>query len=620
MIARKVGRLGAGIITGRLVEMTGETAAERRMDSFKLTWTLLDAVGRRAAIRMVLLSVAAALAEAAGIGLVVPAIALIADPSIIQRLSVIDAVAPGIQAMSPRSLSVVVASAVAAGFMLRTGILAFVSWRQAAFVGAFQANLSDRLFRQYLLQPWPFHLSRNSAVLMRNATSESMEVVLAVGSQIVLVSEGLLLSGFLALLLAFEPIVGTIVIFMLGAIALSFQRLVKDRVREWGEQRQIEFGNRNQQFMQGLGGAKELILLGRWQYFANRFRVHTGQIARLGTKVSFISQLPRLLLELVAIVALTGMAVAFTFEGRSPERIILALGIFAAVAARSLPSVNRMLSAAQQLHYARSALTTLSGELASPAESPPLIAPPTTVAFNSLQLADVCFCFPGSQVEALSGVNLCIRAGQCVGVMGTSGAGKSTLVDVMLGLLTPTSGSVLVNGGPIGSQPVGWQRQIGYIPQTIYLSDDTLRRNVAFGVDDASIDDEAVERAIKAAQLDEFVRSLPEGLDTKVGERGARLSGGQRQRIGIARALYHDPPVLVMDEATSALDNVTEHEVMQAVNGLRGSKTMVIVAHRLSTLQECDLVIELVGGRVVRSGSFAQMTGVHREPAKDASA
>jgi ATP-binding cassette, subfamily B, bacterial PglK len=264
-----------------------------------------------------------------------------------------------------------------------------------------------------------------------------------------------------------------------------------------------------------------------------------------------------------------------------------------------LPSVNRLLSATQQLRFGVAAVDAVDQEMRLPA---PDFAKRTRAApafKDELRVDHVSYTYPTGAVPALEDVSLCIRKGESVGFIGPSGSGKSTLIDLILGLFEPQRGEVTVDGTSIHRDIRAWQDQIGYVPQSIYLTDDTLRRNVAFGLADDEIDERAVELAAKAAQLSDFIESLPDGLETMVGEHGMRLSGGQRQRIGIARALYHDPAVLVLDEATSALDTATEHDVMRSVYALQGSKTIIIVAHRLSTVESCQRVYRLEAGRLL---------------------
>jgi len=282
------------------------------------------------------------------------------------------------------------------------------------------------------------------------------------------------------------------------------------------------------------------------------------------------------------------------------------LGLFAAAAFRVMPSINRLLMATQTLIFNRSIIAAVYRDFQL--DAPDLGNHVKNSPFaNSLELHDVSFQYPTAARASLQNVSLVVRRGEAVGFVGPSGAGKSTLVDVILGLFAPTAGEVRVDGRNIQENLRNWQNQIGYVPQSIYLTDDTLRRNVAFGLSDENIDDKLVAEAIRLAQLDAFVESLPDRLETVVGERGVRLSGGQRQRIGIARALYHNPSVLVLDEATSSLDTPTEHGVMQAVQALQGTKTVIIVAHRLSTVEYCDRLYRIEDSRITEEGTFAEV-------------
>jgi ABC-type multidrug transport system fused ATPase/permease subunit len=282
------------------------------------------------------------------------------------------------------------------------------------------------------------------------------------------------------------------------------------------------------------------------------------------------------------------------------------VGLFAATAFRVLPSVNKVVGSRQLLKVSRNAIETIHGDLQLPVleKQKTQIDP---INFQTVVVENLTFTYEGIAESVLNNVDVHIRKGEAVGFVGQSGSGKSTLIDIMLGLLEPQSGSVLINGQTIENVKQSWQKQIGYIPQTIFLMDDSLRRNIAIGIADNEIDELAIVEALKSAQLEDFVASLPEGLDTVVGERGVRLSGGQRQRIGIARALYHRPSVLVLDEATSSLDTETEHGVMQAVQALQGDKTVIIVAHRLSTVEYCDRLYRLDAGRIVDEGTFDEV-------------
>ena len=300
-------------------------------------------------------------------------------------------------------------------------------------------------------------------------------------------------------------------------------------------------------------------------------------------------------------------------QGREMASIVPLLALFSVAAFRLIPSVNRILSSMSLLRFSLPIINTLYEELKVTIPEP-TVRSTNSVSFfqREISLNSISYTYPGASASALNGLSIIIQKGESVGFIGPTGSGKSTLVDVILGLLTPNAGQVAVDGQDIQQNLRAWQDQIGYVPQSIYLTDDTLRRNVAFGLPNEQIDDAAVRHAIRAAQLEEFVSNLPDGLETFVGERGVRLSGGERQRIGIARALYHDPAVLVLDEATSALDTATESGVMKAVTSLQGIKTILIVAHRLSTVAHCDRLYRLQGGGVVAEGLTAEMLNTMR--------
>ena len=386
-------------------------------------------------------------------------------------------------------------------------------------------------------------------------------------------------------------------------------RVTHQRLLRWGAARQLHEGLRLQHLQEGLGGAKEVKLLGREQEFLAHYHQHNLGNAQVGQRYQTLQQFPRLGLELLAVGGLAALVMVMVAQNKPLDALLPTLAVFAAAAFRVLPSANRAMMAVQNVRYALPAINVLHGELRvlKSAEEP---AAARQLEFREyLALDNVSFCYPSSDRPALQGISLTVLRGTTMGFIGESGAGKSTLVDIILGLLHPGGGAVRVDGVDIRTNLRGWQDRVGYVPQTIFLTDDTLRRNVAFGLADDQINEHSVWSAVRAAQLEEFINSLPQGLDTMVGERGVRLSGGQLQRIGIARALYHDPSVLVLDEATSSLDTQTERGVLDAVRKLHGEKTIIIVAHRMSTVEDCDQLFRLEDGRVVSQGNVESMLG-----------
>lgn len=582
--------------------------------AIKKIWNLLAPAERRTAFGLLALMFIGMVLETLGIGLVVPVIALLTRGDYATRV-------PALAFFGNPSQGVLVTSAMlalAGAFLIKNAFLGFVTWRQMRFAFDLQAQLSQRLFAAYLCQPYAFHLQRNSAQLLRNVTTDvSLFATHAMVPGMFLLTEALVLAGLFALLLWVEPFGALLVITVLAAAAWAFHHFTRRRLTQWGIDRQHHEGLRIQHLQQGLGGAKEIKLLGRETQFLRQYWRHNALSARMGQLQSTLYHLPRLWLELLAVVGLVALVLAMVVRGRPLDVLLPILALFAAAAFRLLPSANRAIAAMQSLRYGLPVIDMLDSELRLAVPTAQQRSGSRAALARTVELDHVSFTYPGTTQRALDDVSVVIHRGETVGFIGTSGAGKSTLVDVLLGLLSVDSGAVCVDGVDIRSDLRSWQDQIGYVPQSIYLTDDTLRRNIAFGLADEHVDEASIARAVRAAQLDDFVRGLPQGLDTVVGERGIRLSGGQRQRIGIARALYHDPAVLVLDEATSSLDAVTERGVMQAVRALHGSKTIIIVAHRLSTVEHCDRLCRIEQGRVVDEGAPAMLLARH-EPVEGA--
>jgi ABC-type multidrug transport system fused ATPase/permease subunit len=573
---------------------------KNKLNVANMIWSMLTPREQRSALVLLLFMLIGMVLETLGVGLVIPALALLTQNDIALKYPAFQPVLFALGNPSQQTLVVGGMLLLVAVSLIKALFLAFLAWWQMRFAFGVQAQLSQRLFAVYLRQPYTFHLQRNSAQLIRNVINEvSMITGNAIQPVMMLLTEGLVLISLCVLLFAVEPQGTLIVISVLGAAAWGFHRLTHISIDHWGKARQYHEGLRLQHLQQGLGGAKDVKMFGREADFLQQYRIHNDQSAHVAQMQSTLQQLPRLWLELLAVSGLAILVISMLAQNRSLQAVVPTLGLFAAAAFRLMPSVNRILGAVQALRYGMSMIDVLHAELNLKIPEVAENQKPYTPFHSSIDLSHVSYTYPAAASAALLNVSLIIQRGESVGFIGTSGAGKSTLVDVILGLLTPDHGEVRVDGTDIQQNLRNWQDQIGYVPQSIYLTDDTLRRNVAFGLQDEQIDDAAIKRAIQSAQLEDFVSSLPDGLMTLVGERGIRLSGGQRQRIGIARALYHDPAVLLLDEATSSLDTATELGVMQAVKALQGSKTILIVAHRLSTVEHCDRLYRMENGVMV---------------------
>jgi ATP-binding cassette, subfamily B, bacterial PglK len=576
---------------------------------FQKIWYLLPLSQRPVAVVMLCLMFVGMLVEMLGVGLMIPALVIMAENDLASKYPV---TVPWLNMLgNPSHEALVVGGMVVlvGAFAFKTLFLVFFNWRQATFVSKAQSDLSQRLFEGYMCQPYSFHLQRNSAQLIRNTLGHASGVSGVIQQVFLLITEVLVVLGISVILLAVEPFGAVLVVSVIGLAGWGFNRLTRGYMLSWGETFQVHEGLRIQHVQEGLGGVKDVKLLGRESNFFAQYGIHNIGSASINKRRSIVQAMPRLFLELLAIMGLAAIVVIMISQNKPIGLLLPVVGLFAAAAFRIMPSVNRLLGVFQALSFTLPVIDTLYDEFqllnATKVPQSGQLLP----FKNTLNLRQVSFRYPSAEASALSEINILIPLGSSIGFIGSSGAGKSTLIDVTLGLLKPTSGFVTVDGIDIQENLRGWQDQIGYVPQFIYLTDDTLRRNIAFGLHADQISEEAVGQAIHAAKLEQFVKELPQGLDTLVGERGIRLSGGQRQRIGIARALYHDPAVLVLDEATSSLDTETEQGVMGAVRALRGDKTILIVAHRFSTVKHCDYVYRLDKGKVAEEGKTSAVLG-----------
>jgi ABC-type multidrug transport system fused ATPase/permease subunit len=542
--------------------------------------------------------------EMAGLGVLIPALSLMLNADIGKDYPSIQLYLQAIGNPTQKQLVFGGLLFLVLVYLIKSIFLVFLTWRQSKFSTGLSTSLSQNLFLGYLRQPYTFHLQRNSAQLLRNIQTEAAQFTSVSQHFMVLSIEFSVILSVALILVLVEPLGALIVSVFLGTAAVGFHRMVKNKLLRWGQSRQLHVGLTNQHLLQGLGGVKDVKLMGRESHFLKEFAKHNQEMAKIQVKFNTITLVPRYYLELLAVIGLVGLIVLMIVQDKPLDLLLPTLGVFVAAAFRMIPSVNRIMDSSQQIRYAQPVVNVLYDEFKLIREYESVLPEPFEIDFsNDISIKGLCFKYERSSSKALDNVNITIKKGESIGLIGQSGSGKSTLADVILGLLAPDKGIITVDGLDIQKNLRGWQDSIGYVPQSIYLTDDSLRRNVAFGIANDQIDNEAVNRAIRAAQLNEFVETLPEGLDTFVGERGVRLSGGQRQRIGIARALYNDPAVLVLDEATSALDSATEKGVMDAVNALHGNKTLIIVAHRLSTVAQCDRLYRLEKGKVVEEGT-----------------
>jgi ATP-binding cassette subfamily C protein len=566
---------------------------------------------------LVPVALGAALLEGLGAGMVLTLGTVVADPA---RMTG----GPGLQWLpraalpaDPTGLVVVVSGLVILFYVVRGLLLTGFVWIQDTVVQRTASEVATRLLRSYLLAPYALHLRRNSATAIQAVgTSVESAFALGLGSAVNIATEALTLLGLIAILALAAPLATGASAVALALVLLGPMLVVRRTARTLGAESKRLNEALLQDVQQGLALLKETRIMGVEGHVLSAFAARRGQLATTRAGLGALSTGARLLVETAFIVAATVAVMAVSTADPGGPGVIGVLALYAYAAFRIVPSANRLTLNFAMLQSARPHIATICDDLGRfeplAAAEPDAAAPPFTFS-HRIDVDAVSYAYDDDRGAALHEVRLAIRHGESVGLVGSTGAGKSTLVDVLLGLLEPQSGTVRVDGIDIRTNLRGWQQRIGYVAQAFGLLDDTLRRNVAFGVPDERIDDARIGVVLGLAHLDDLVASLPDGLETRIGERGARLSGGERQRVAIARALYRNPDVLVLDEATSALDNQTERAIVSALGVLRGVKTTVVVAHRLSTVRACDRLILLSEGRVVGEGTYDELLERHAE-------
>lgn len=575
---------------------------------------------RRQLAVMLLVFVFVSMLEVLGVGLIGPFLNIVGDPDIVRDHSLLGALATNFGIETDRQIIVISAILVlglfcfksVAYFLCKVYIYRF-SYRQ-------KHEIESRLVYTYLNISYLFHLNRNSATLIKNLVFESIQfTVNCLIPLLEIVANSLVVLLLLGLLAATDISLVAMVLAVLLPIFGAFA-LISRRIRGWGQLKSDAQAGMIRSINHGLGGLKETKVLGCEPYFEQDLRAYSKSYGEASTLIDSLQLMPKVAIETVLVVFLILFVLLSQLVlGRSLEELTAVLGVFAVAAIRMIPASSQILNAVGRMRSMSYALDMLYKDLKEIESydmpfaefSMDKIQEASTVGASrfesSVTLEDLTFFYPNTQEPAIDGLSLEIKKGESIALVGKSGSGKTTLVDVILGLLKASSGDILVDGQSIYQNLRAWQNLLGYIPQSIFLSDETIAQNIAFGTPADEIDYDRVMMAVKAAQLEELIEQLPEGLETMVGERGMRISGGQRQRVGIARALYYGREILVLDEATSALDSETEQLVSQAIDSLAGDKTLIIIAHRVSTIENCDRIYRLDNGRLQQSGSYQEV-------------
>lgn len=583
------------------------------IQTYRKLFTLLDRAERRNFWLLTGAMVLVAAAEIAGISAVLLLLNVIAAPDTIQSNRVLSALYADFGFTSAFSFQVALAVVVLLTVVLGLAIKATGTYAMIRYSTMRGYTISARLLAAYLRQPYPWFLQRNSAELEKNLLTEVDGLVARVITPTLrMVANAMLVLSILAFLLVVDPLV---TLLCGGGLGLGYGLIylrVRGQLLRVGTDMMHALEARYLVAQEATGGIKDVKVMGLEEVYVRSYSAEAQKTAKALARMGVVSELPRFILEGITFGTLVSLILLLLFRnGGNVTDIVPTLGVIAF-------STMRLLPALQQIYFGlvtiRGAIPVLDAIVADFASSPPPIAiasptaPPMKLQ-DRLELERVSFAYESAERPTLHEVALQIPARTTVGIVGGTGAGKTTMVDLILGLLSPASGALVVDGIRITPDNMrSWQASVAYVPQAIFLTDDSIAANIAFGVPKAEIDMAAVQRAAKIAALHEFiVNDLPQGYDTAVGERGVRLSGGQRQRIGIARAMYRDPTLLIMDEATSALDNITEREVMEAVQRIRADKTIVLIAHRLSTVQTCDTIFLMERGQLLAQGTYDEL-------------
>ena len=552
------------------------------------------------------LMVLGAFLQTAGVGMLVQVVSVVVDPQAVEKSELVGWFYHFLGCRDFQSFSVTVMVFLIAVFAVKNVFLFVQQKLTFAFVYTNQFRTSERMMRNYLRRGYEFYLNADTAVVQRSITSDVNNMYALILALLQLMSDGVVSLFVVAYCLMTNGLMTILLAASLVVLMALIKKILKPVMYRAGKENQDYYSSLFKWISQTVQGIKEVKVTCKEQYFVDEYcRCGKGYVSAVQRR-DLYNNVPKLLIETVCIAVMMGYMIVLTVMGTGTENMLEVLTTLAAAAFVLLPAVNRINNQMNAISYCEPFFMGVSDNLQEEIGDEKVDMSFATdeeeklPLKNSIELRDIVYAYPNTDKRIFDHASLTIPIGAAVGIVGTSGAGKSTIVDVLLGLLEMQNGAVCADGVDVKTQYRKFLRNIGYIPQMIFMLDDTIRRNVAFGVHDDKVDEERVWEVLREAQLDEFVKSLPEGLDTGIGERGIRLSGGQRQRIGIARALYYDPEVLILDEATSALDNDTEAAIMDSINRLHGRKTLIIIAHRLQTIEKCEMVYRVEDGQLVR--------------------
>lgn len=575
------------------------------MKIFKKLMVIMNAKQKRMMGLLLVMMVFGAFLETASISLIIPVMTLVLSPNAVEENALMAGVYHGLHMTSPRQFTVFVMGAMVLAFVLKNLFLFLLQKTMYRFVYKNQFETQEKMLRSFVKRDYEFYLNIETSTIQRIIAADVVNAYLLILSLLQIMSECAVFVMLAVALLLVDFKMTLVIAGLLVVTLIVVKDVIKPIMNRTGKENQDYASLIYQWLSQTVGGIKEIKIIGKENYFIQEYSERGSHYVAAMERLNLFSNAPKLLIETVCIAGMVAYMLVIVLMGKDLTEMMPALSAFAMAAVRLMPSANRINNQLTQLAYYEPFFMNVSDNLleetseentdmsyAKDAKKLPVE--------KEITLENITYAYPNTDKLIFDHAQMTIPVGSSVGIVGGSGSGKTTIVDILLGLLKVKEGTICADGRDVMSNYRGWLKNIGYIPQMIFLLDDDIRKNVAFGVPEAEIDEQRLWYALKEAQLDEFVKTLPEGVYTGIGERGIRLSGGQRQRIGIARALYNDPEVLILDEATSALDNDTEAAIMDSINRFQGKKTLVIIAHRLQTIEKCDMVYRVEDGKISR--------------------
>ena len=566
---------------------------------------LLDAKQRKKLLILFFMMLAGGALEALGVTLVLPLITTIMDPNIIETNVKINQVCMALNIHTYQTFVILCIIALVVVFIFKDLFLVFEYYVQTKFVFNNRFSVQRRLLHNYMQRPYEYFLNAESGEIVRVIDGDVAQTFSLVTAMLSLATESVVFLALIITVFVLNPIMTLFLAVSMGIVIFAILKIIRPILQKAGLSLQKNRASSYKWLLQSISGIKEIKISHTETFFEENYNQSGACVVRAERQSNVLNNVPRLLIEMVTVCSFLLFIAVMILLGRDVQYLISIIGAFGMAAMKLLPSTNRIVTAFSTIAYQEPALDkTLENLRAAEgtvktASLVPTIEKDLTIQENVV-LKGITFIYPNSEIPVLRHADMVVPVGKSVGIVGSSGAGKTTAVDILLGLLKPQEGQILADGIDVMENYTQWLTKIGYIPQSIFMLDDTIRANVVFGLHPDEQGDAQVWKALEEAQLADFVRSLPQGLDTTIGERGVRLSGGQRQRIGIARALYSDPELLVFDEATSALDNETEAAIMESIHSLHGKKTLIIIAHRLQTIKGCDVVYRVHEGAIER--------------------